>query len=93
MTDTPTATAVVVAPTARASWKDLIPVLALLITVVGLLVGGGKMLGKVEDNTRRIEKLEGRADTRDVEQSDMKANLAAINAKLDLLIRRTPERP
>ncbi|TCP30683.1 hypothetical protein [Sphingomonas sp. BK235] len=93
MTDTPSATAVVVAPPARASWKDLVPAIALIITVVGLLLGGGKILGRVESNSQRIEKLEQRADTRDVEQSDMKADLAAINAKLDLLIRRTSERP
>ncbi|MBB3691444.1 hypothetical protein [Sphingomonas sp. BK580] len=78
---------------ARAPWKDLIPVLTIMLTIVGMLVAGGKMLGKLDDNTRRIEKLEVRADTSSVEQSDMKANLAAINAKLDLLIRRTPERP
>lgn len=88
MTDTPTATALVVAPPARARWQDLIPVIALVLTMITLLVGGGKALGKVEDNTRRITTLEQRADRRDDEQSQMRAGIAAINAKLDLLLER-----
>jgi hypothetical protein len=89
MTDTPTATAVVVAPPARASWKDFIPVLGLLLTIVALIWGGGRLSGSVDENTRRIVALELRADRRDDQMADLRERIAQMDGKLDLLVKRT----
>lgn len=90
MTDTsPTTTQTVVVAPSRLSWKDLVPVVMLILTLITLLVGGGKVLGKVDDNTRRISLLEQRAERRDDELGDLKARIAGMDAKLDLLINRT----
>lgn len=89
MTDTPTATAVVVAPPARASWKDFIPVLALLATIIGFVWGGGRLSSNIEENTRRIVALEHRADRRDDQMADLRERIGSMDAKLDLLVKRT----
>ncbi len=73
----------------RTFWKEAIPVIGLLLTIVTLLVGGGKLLGAVDENTRRIVALEGRADRRDESFADLRERIGAMDAKLDLLIKRT----
>lgn len=91
MTDAPPATTqtVVVAPAARAAWKELIPVVALLLTIVGLVWGGGRLSGNIEENTRRIVTLEQRADRRDDQMADLRERIGSMDAKLDLLVKRT----
>jgi hypothetical protein len=89
VTDTPTATAVVVAPHARTSLKDLVPVIALLLTIVALIWGGGRLSGSVEENTRRIVELEQRANRRDDQMADLRERIGSMDAKLDLLVKRT----
>lgn len=92
MSDAPQAAAMTfVAPVvARTTWKDWLPVLSLLIVIAGVMMTGGRTLAQVADNTRRIEVLERRADQRDDQLSDMRTQIAGMDAKLDLLLRRTP---
>ena len=75
--------------TPRSLWKEAVSIIGLLLTVVTLLVGGGKLLGAVEENTRRIVALEGRADRRDESFADLRERIGAMDAKLDLLVKRT----
>ncbi|MEH3098883.1 hypothetical protein [Sphingomonas adhaesiva] len=83
MTDTPRV------PT----WRDWIPALTLLLVVIGLIFGAGMLRGKVEDNDRRLTDLERRVQLGDDEVGKLGRQLAGVDAKLDLLIRRTPDRP
>ena len=73
----------------RVTWRDLFPVMTMIVTIVTLFVGGGKVLRDVETHTSRLTVLERRADRRDDEMSDLKARIAGMDAKLDLLINRT----
>lgn len=74
---------------ARSFWKEAVSIFGLLLTIVTLLVGGGKLLGAVDENTRRIVALEGRADRRDESFADLRERIGAMDAKLDLLVKRT----
>lgn len=74
---------------ARSFWKEAVSIFGLLLTIVTLLVGGGKLLGAVDENTRRIVALEGRADRRDESFADLRERIGSMDAKLDLLIKRT----
>lgn len=91
MTDATPATTqtVVVAPQARSTWKDWLPVISLLVIIGGVLLTAGGVLRQVNDNTLRIDKLEIRADQRDVQLGDLRMQMAGANAKLDLLVNRT----
>jgi len=83
----PAAIAIASAPT-RTAWKDWLPVLSTLLVIGGLLITGGRMLGQVAENTRRIDGLERRADQRDVQLGDMQVRIARMDAKLDVLVER-----
>lgn len=72
----------------RTRWQDWIPVAAVLITIVGALLIIGKSWGEMQDNTRRIEALEARADKRDDQLHQIDVRTVRIEAKLDAL---TPE--
>ena len=91
MTDATPATTqtVVVAPQARSTWKDWLPVVSVLAIIGGVLLTTGGVLRQVNDNTEKIAKLETRADQRDVQLGDLRMQMAGANAKLDLLVNRT----
>lgn len=74
------------APPARVTWKDWTPVIALLMTVGTVIVGGGKYLGQIEDNTRRITAIETDAHQRDEKLNQIDLRSERIETKLDLLI-------
>ena len=98
MTDTPTATAVVVAPPApRAGWQTLAPVIlsvmTFLVTLATIVYSGGQMTQRIGETERRVVQLEQRADRRDGELQDLGRQLARVDAKLDLLIDRLPKHP
>ncbi len=75
--------------TPRSLWKEAVSIIGLLLTVVTLLVGGGRLLGAIDENTRRIVVLEQRADRRDEQFSDLRERIGAMDAKLDLLLKRS----
>lgn len=83
MSDTPRA----------ANWRDWIPALMFALALIGLIFTAGMLRGKVEDNDRRLTQLEQRVQLGDDEVGKLGRQLAGVDAKLDLLIRRTPDRP
>lgn len=90
MSDTAAAPTQIVSvqPPARTTWKDWLPVLSLLLVVGTMLLTGGRSLGTLSDNTRRIELLEQRADRRDDQLRGLEVRIAGMDAKLDLLVDR-----
>lgn len=66
-------------------WPDWVPVFAVLITVIGALLTIGKSWGDMQENTRRIDALEARADKRDDQLHQIDLRTARIEAKLDAL--------
>lgn len=102
MTDTPTAAAVVVTASAaaRTTWKDLIPLLAIILTVAGIIYAAGQLHSRLGETERAVVELKNRADRNDdrfvelvgkVERVD--GRVERVDGKLDLLIDRTPARP
>ncbi|WP_341210668.1 hypothetical protein [Sphingomonas paucimobilis] len=75
--------------TPRSLWKELVSIFGILLTIVTLLVGGGRLLGAIDENTRRIVVLEQRADRRDESFADLRERIGAMDAKLDLLVKRS----
>jgi hypothetical protein len=95
MTDTPTAAAVVVtAPApARTTWKDLLPLVAILMTIAGIIYAAGQLHSRISATESAVSKLETRADRVDGDTRDLGRKLERVDGKLDLLIERTPARP
>ncbi|WP_028966935.1 hypothetical protein [Sphingomonas phyllosphaerae] len=93
MTDTPTAAAVAVAPSARVSWPAIaslvISTMTLLITIATVVFYGGQLTQRVDDGKQRTLQLEARVDRMDVNARDSDRLLASLGAKLDLLIARS----
>lgn len=77
---------VAIAPPARVTWKDWLPVLSLLIIVAGLILGGGKYIAQIDDNTRRIDALEQDARQRGEKLNQIDIRAERIETNLDLLI-------
>ncbi|TCP33283.1 hypothetical protein [Sphingomonas sp. BK235] len=97
MTDTPTASAVVVAPApARVTWHGVaslvVSALTFLVTLFTIVFYGGQLTRQVGDNERRTTQLEQRADRADSETRDLGKIVARVDAKLDLLLARSPAR-
>jgi hypothetical protein len=92
MSDAPSAAAVTVVAPARVTWKDWLPVASLLLVVAGIIWSGGGVLNQVSEQGRRIETLERRADQRDDQIRSLQIIVAGMDAKLDLLVKRT-DRP
>lgn len=98
MTDNPTASAVVVAPApARVTWHGVaslvVSALTFLVTLFTIVFYGGQLTRQVGDSERRVTQLEQRVDRGDSETRDLGKIVAGIDAKLDLLLARSPARP
>jgi len=58
----------------------------ILVTVLGWGVTFGVCQNKIENNTREIQRLEQSATRTDGSMSQINAQLAGLNAKMDLLL-------
>ena len=58
----------------------------ILVTVLGWGVTFGVCQNKIENNTREIQRLEQSATRTDGAMSQINAQLAGLNAKMDLLL-------
>ena len=62
-------------------WLDWLPLIGMVITVAGLIWAGSQYAAEIRDDTRRIAKLEDKADT--IQQIDVRT--ARIEATLDVM--------
>lgn len=61
-------------------------VVTILVTVLGWGVTFGVCQNKIENNTREIQRLEQSATRTDGSMAQINAQLAGLNAKMDLLL-------
>lgn len=72
----------------RSGWQGSIPAwAALLVSVLGFAMLTGGTNQKVNDNTRSVRELEVSDQRQDESVSQLRAELASIQAKLDYIIR------
>ena len=60
--------------------------ITILVTVLGWGVTFGVCQNKIENNTREIQRLEQSATRTDGSMTQINAQLAGLNAKMDLLL-------
>lgn len=60
--------------------------ITILVTVLGWGVTFGVCQNKIENNTREIQRLEQSATRTDGSMAQINAQLAGLNAKMDLLL-------
>lgn len=82
-------------------WATIVPVLLGILTTAAMLGSFMLTIGawratvdqQIKELDTRVAKGEVRADRADLETRENGKQLAAVNAKLDLLIARTPRNP
>ncbi len=84
-------------PQRQPAWLQFIPVAALLLTIAFTVFSAGDTRAELRrgaaDSERRITQIEQQLDRRSEQQFEMVRQIAAANAKLDLILRRTSDRP
>lgn len=74
---------------AATAWKEWLPAISTILALMGVLLYGGQLIGKIAEIERRVAQLE----TKDAGSADLDRRLSRIEGKLDVIASQPAPQP